>query len=144
VATMAPPPPTDFSPRPCCGDGADALSPKLTDRLARGTRAHDLNTVHGTRAEELHNTTGQYAVDNKTTKLRPASRSREATPMSSKEVPSDITVQNAKDGARGGKKRCKQYLQGVVAMVDGDGGDNEEAGGSGVACVTTAVGSNKC
>jgi hypothetical protein len=28
-------------------------------------------------------------------------------------------------------------------VANGDGGDNEKAGGSGVACVTTAVGSSK-
>jgi hypothetical protein len=46
-------------------------------------------------------------------------------------------------GARGGKKRCKQWLQGFTAAADGDGGDNEEADGSGMARVATAAGSSK-
>jgi hypothetical protein len=58
-------------------------------------------------------------------------------------VPSDIADQNTEVGARGGKKRCKQCLQEVTSMADGDGGDNEEVGGSGVAHVATTVGSSK-
>jgi hypothetical protein len=58
-------------------------------------------------------------------------------------VPSDIAAQNTEDGSRGGKKRHKQHLQGVTAMANSDGGDNEEAGGSGVARITTAIGSSK-
>jgi hypothetical protein len=58
-------------------------------------------------------------------------------------VPSDIAVQNIKEGAKGGKKRRKQCLQGVVVMSDSYGGDNEEEGGVGVARITTTAGSSK-
>jgi hypothetical protein len=58
-------------------------------------------------------------------------------------VPFDIAVQNAEEGARGGKKRCKQRLQGVIVMFDGYGDDNEEEGGAGVARITITAGSSK-
>jgi hypothetical protein len=58
-------------------------------------------------------------------------------------VLSGITVQNAEEGARGDKKRCKQHLQGVAAVADSDGGDNKEADSSGVARVVTAAGNSK-
>jgi hypothetical protein len=58
-------------------------------------------------------------------------------------VLSDIGVQSTEEGTRGSKKRCKQRHQGVTATVDGNDSDNEEVGGSGVACVMTATGSSK-
>jgi hypothetical protein len=47
-------------------------------------------------------------------------RSREATPSSSKEVLSDITICSAKKGVMGGKTRCKQHPQGTTTTTDHD------------------------
>jgi hypothetical protein len=37
-------------PRPHCGDSVSALSPRLANRLARGTQVPDVNATRGTRA----------------------------------------------------------------------------------------------
>jgi hypothetical protein len=58
-------------------------------------------------------------------------------------VPSDIAFWNAEQGTRGGKKGSKQCLQWVIAMADGDDGDNEEVSDSSMAHVMTAIGSCK-
>jgi hypothetical protein len=60
--------------------------------------------------EVLCEAAAQYATTDEATELRPALGSREATPISCRGVPSDIIIQNVEEGARGGKKRCKQHL----------------------------------
>jgi hypothetical protein len=75
--------------------------------------------------------------------LHLAQRSREVTPCSSKEAPSDVAVHNAKEGIKGGKKRCKQRPQGSTMMTNHDNGSNREASNSGVRHVWTTVHNNK-
>jgi hypothetical protein len=70
--------------------------------------------------------------------------SREVTPSSSKEASFDATVHDANEGTKGGKKRRKQHPQRVMAAASYDGGNDEEAGDSGVGHVTTAAHSGKC
>jgi hypothetical protein len=85
--------------------------------------------------EELHSITTQSAASDEMTKLCSAPSSRKATPSSCKEAPSDIDVQDTK----GGKKRCKQCPQWVIATADYDGGNNEKVGNFGMGCITTAA-----
>jgi hypothetical protein len=59
-------------------------------------------------------------------------------------VSSDITDQDTEEGARDGKKRCKQRLQGVTTTTAYDGGNNEEVGSSNMLHVVTTAGSDKC
>jgi hypothetical protein len=75
--------------------------------------------------------------------LRLAQRSREVTPCSSKEVPSDVTVHNAKEGIKGGKKRRNQRPQGSTMMTNHDNSSNGEASNSSVRHVLTTVHSDK-
>jgi hypothetical protein len=58
---------------------------------------------------ELCSVTTQYATGNETTELCPAPSSREATLSSGKEVTFDVTVHDAKEGAKCSKKRHKQH-----------------------------------
>jgi hypothetical protein len=62
------------------------------------------------------------------------------TPSSGRKASFNIAVQRDREGTKGSKRRCKQRPQGATTMVDGD---NEEAGGFGVAHVTTIVGRSK-
>jgi hypothetical protein len=48
MTRVAPPPPTDFSPKPRCGGEAHMLSPRRADEPVRW--AHNLSGMHGTRA----------------------------------------------------------------------------------------------
>jgi hypothetical protein len=95
-------------------------------------------------AKELRSAAAQYAADDEATELCHAPGSRETTLISGSGVSSDIAVQNAKEGASGGKKRRKQRLQGVVAVAYDDGGNNKEACGSDVARIMIVVGSSEC
>jgi hypothetical protein len=56
---------------------------------------------------ELCSITTQYTTNNEVVKLHPAIGSWEVTPSSGKEALSDVTVHDAKKGAKGSKKRCK-------------------------------------
>jgi hypothetical protein len=82
--------------------------------------------------EELCIITAKCATSNKTAELWPAPSSRVATLSSSKEAPFDVTIHNAKEGTKGSQKRHKQCPQEVMAVADYNGGNNEEAGGSGM------------
>jgi hypothetical protein len=59
------------------------------------------------------------------------------TLSSGKEVSFDVAVHDAKMGAKGGKKRCKQRPQWVMIVTDYDGGNDEKADNSGAGHVTT-------
>jgi hypothetical protein len=50
--------------------------------------------------KELRNIATPYASSNEVAKHHPTQGSREATPSSSKETPSDVAVHNAKEGAQ--------------------------------------------
>jgi hypothetical protein len=60
------------------------------------------DTVRNT-TEELHSVTTQYTASNKATQLRSAL-------SHSGEVSSDVTILDAGEGAKGGRKRRKQHL----------------------------------
>jgi hypothetical protein len=91
----------------------------------------------------LRGVTIQYTASDKTIKLCPAPSSKEATPSSGKEASFNATVHEAKVGAKGGKKRCKQHPQQVMVTADYDGGNDEEAGGSGMGHIATTTLSSK-
>jgi hypothetical protein len=73
--------------------------------------------------------------------LYPAQGSREATPSSSQEVPSDVAIHSTKEGIKGGKKKCKHHPQGTMTEHDDD--NNREAGGSGMRRVSTTTHNDK-
>jgi hypothetical protein len=85
--------------------------------------------------EEPRSIANPYATNNKAVVLHPAQGSREATPSNSNEALSDVTVHSAKDGAKGGKKRCMQHPQGATITIDHDDGNYEKAGSSSIGCV---------
>jgi NAD-dependent dihydropyrimidine dehydrogenase PreA subunit len=85
---------------------------------------------------ELRSIASQYAISNKVAQLHPAlGSSREASP--------NVIIQDAKEGAKGGKKRHKQHHQETATMVVADGGINKQAGNSVVVCVAAITGSGK-
>jgi hypothetical protein len=88
---------------------------------------------------ELRSVITQYTPGNEMTELHPAPCSREANLSSGKEVSFDITVHDANSG----KKRHKQHPQRVMTAAGYDGGNNKEAGGSGVGHIATAAHSGK-
>jgi hypothetical protein len=57
--------------------------------------------------KEPQNVTTQYAISNQAAKLHPTQGSREVTPSSGKEAPSDVAVHHTKEGTKGGKKMHK-------------------------------------
>jgi hypothetical protein len=77
------------------------------------------------------------------TELCLAPSSWEVTSSCGKEGSFDATIHDTKEGAKSGKKRRKQRPQWVTAAADYDGGNDEEAGGSGVGHVLTAAHSGK-
>jgi hypothetical protein len=64
-------------------------------------------------------------------------------PSSYKEAPSDIVVQDTKEGAKGDKKRRKQCPQWVADIANYDSGNDEKAGGSIMGHVMTTTCSGK-
>jgi hypothetical protein len=94
-------------------------------------------------AEELCSVATEYDTSNEAAKLCPTLGSREATPSSDKEAPSDVVTHNTKKGAKGRKKRHKQHPQGATTITDYDDGNVKKTGGSDVGCVTTAMHSGK-
>jgi hypothetical protein len=94
--------------------------------------------------EELRSITNQYTTSNEVAALHPAQGSREATPRSSKELMSGVAVYSTKVGAKGGKKRHKQYPLGATTTADRDDGSYGKAGGSSARRITTATHDDKC
>jgi hypothetical protein len=64
--------------------------------------------------------------------LCPTHGSREVTPSSEKEAPSNVAAHDTQEGVKGGKKRHKQRLQGATTTTNHDDEYDGEAGGSGV------------
>jgi hypothetical protein len=62
--------------------------------------------------EELCSIATQYTTSNEPTELHLALGSRVVTPSSSKDMPSDVVVESAMEGSKGGKKRRKQCPKG--------------------------------
>jgi hypothetical protein len=54
-----------------------------------------------------------------------------------------IAIEDTEEGAKGGKKRCKQCHQETATVTDNDGGTDKQAGGSGGVRFTAATGSSK-
>jgi hypothetical protein len=85
-----------------------------------------------------------YATGNEAAELCHALGRREATPSSSKESSSNvIVVHDAKNGAKGSKKRHKQRPQWVTATADYDDGNDKKTGGSDLGHIATAARSSK-
>jgi hypothetical protein len=85
--------------------------------------------------EEQHSVATQHVVSNQAAQLHLASSSsREASP--------DIAIQDAKEGAKGGKK-CKQHHQETTITTDDNGGISKQVGSSCVVCAMAATGSSK-
>jgi hypothetical protein len=95
-------------------------------------------------AEELCSVTTEYDTSNEAAKLCPTLGSREATPSSDKEAPSDIVTHNTKEGAKGRKKRHKQHPQGATTITDYDDGNVKKTGGSDVGCSHLHTTSRDC
>jgi hypothetical protein len=93
--------------------------------------------------EESHSVTNPYATRSEVVTHHPTQGSREATPSSSKEASFNVAVHSAKDGTKGGKKRCNQHPQGPTTMTDHDDGNYGKAGGSGAGRVTTTAHGDK-
>jgi hypothetical protein len=75
-----------------------------------------------------------HAISAMASQLRPTLSSRKAASP-------DVAVQRAKEGAKAGKKRCKQHCQ--EAATDDDGGTNERAGGSSMDHIVEVVDCSK-
>jgi hypothetical protein len=85
----------------------------------------------------------QHATSYEAVVLCHAQGSREVTLSSGEGALSDVTIHRGREGVKGGKKRCKQRLQGAMATTDHDDGNDGEAGGSGVRHVLSAGHSDK-
>jgi hypothetical protein len=72
----------------------------------------------------------QYATIKETVDHLPVRGSNNAEP-------SVATVQNAKRGIKGGKKRCRWCPEWVRAMADYDDDSDKKAGGLGMGCVAS-------
>jgi hypothetical protein len=93
--------------------------------------------------EELYIIAAQYTTSNKVTEFHLPLGSREVTPSSGREAPSDITVQSAWEGVKGAKRRCKQSPQGAMTTTNYDDDNNGKADGSDMGRVTTVALSDK-
>jgi hypothetical protein len=86
-----------------------------------------MNTFEATRGTaSLHTTSYEVVVP------RPTQSSREEIPSRGEGAPSDIATQSGREGIKGGKKRCKQHLQGSTTTTDHDNGSDGEAVSFGV------------
>jgi hypothetical protein len=63
-------------------------------------------------AEELRSVTTQYTTSSEGAEFHLPPGSREVTPSSGREAPSDVTVQSTRDGAEGGK-RASNIIRGL-------------------------------
>jgi hypothetical protein len=93
--------------------------------------------------EELRGIVTKHTTSYEAVMLPTARGSREVTLSCDKEAPSDVTVHYVQEGAKCGKKRHKQHLEGTVTITNCDDSHDWETGGSDVRCITTAMCSNK-
>jgi hypothetical protein len=118
----------------------------LTNRLARGTRASDLNAAGGT-CPRANNDIFRYTIEELCSITTTYTTTSEAAgfhhPPGSREVASDVAIHSAREGTEGDKRRRKQRPQGATTMADYDDNDNGKAGGSGMGHVMTAMHSEK-
>jgi hypothetical protein len=89
--------------------------------------------------KELCSTTAQYATSSKPTKFQFPPGSREVTPSSDREAPSDVAVQSTREGADDSKRRHKQHPHGAMTTTDYDDDNNGKAGNFGMECITTTT-----
>jgi hypothetical protein len=52
---------------------------------------------------------------------------------------SDVSPHSGREGIKGGKKRCKQRLQGAVTMTSHNDGQDRDVGGSDMRCTLIAT-----
>jgi hypothetical protein len=64
-------------------------------------------------------------------------------PSSSRGASPDITIQDAKEGTKGNKKRCKHHHQETATTTNDDGGTDKQAGDSSVVHAVMATSSGK-
>jgi hypothetical protein len=94
-----------------------------------------VDTVKDT-TKELRSITTQYAINNKVAQLHP-------TPSSSREASPNNFIQDAEEGTKGSKKRCKQRRRETTTTTDDDGRINKQVGSSVVVCTVAAANSGK-
>jgi hypothetical protein len=70
--------------------------------------------------EEPHSIFTKHTTSYDAAMLHPTQGSREVTPSSDKEAPSNITAHYAQEGIRVGNKRRKQRLQGTTTLTHRD------------------------
>jgi uncharacterized phage infection (PIP) family protein YhgE len=93
------------------------------------------DTIRNT-IEELRIIAAQYAATNKAAQPLPA-------PSDCGEASSDVAIQDAEEGAKGSRKRCKHLHQEATIVADSDGGNSKQAGSAGVVHSAAAAGSGK-
>jgi hypothetical protein len=94
-----------------------------------------VDTVKNT-TEELRSIATRYTIGKEVAQLHPI-------PSSSEEASPDVVIQYAKEGAKGGKKRCKQHYQETTPVAGDDSGNNKQAGSFGVVRTMATTGSGK-
>jgi hypothetical protein len=108
------------------------------------------SSLQGERSDFFRNTfkvsrsiATQHTTIYETVMLHPAHGSKEVTSSSSDGAPSDVAIHNSREGIKGGKKMCKQCLQGVMTVINHNDGNDVEAGSSGMRHIPTAACSDK-
>jgi hypothetical protein len=84
-------------------------------------------------------------TSNEAVMLRTTLGSREVTPSSDREAPSDVATHYAQEGVKGRNQRRKEHLHGTTTATttSHDDGHNWEVGNSGVRRTSAATHSNK-
>jgi hypothetical protein len=93
--------------------------------------------------EELRSIAAQYTTNSEAAEFRLPPGSREVTPSSDREAPSDVAVQSARVDGEGDKRRCKQHPQRATITTDYDDGNNRKADDSNMGRVTTGTHNDK-
>jgi hypothetical protein len=92
---------------------------------------------------EPHGVTTPHATNYEAVMLRPAQGSREVTLSSCKEAPPNVAIHYAKEGIKGGKKRCKQHPEETTIKTDHKDDNDGEVGDSSMRSILIAVHSDK-
>jgi hypothetical protein len=121
--------PTRRTPGSSIGSpGGASARPKLR---AQNPRQGEHDNLFRYATKELRSITTPYTTNNEMAELHLVPGSREATPSSGKEKPSDVAIHSAKEGAKNGRKSLKHRPQGTTTMTDLDDGDDGKVGGYG-------------
>jgi hypothetical protein len=97
------------------------------------------NDVFRYTTKKLFSIAAQYTTSKQAAEPLPALSNREMTPGNSKMMSSNITIQDAKKDARGGKNRWKRHPWWVAAAADYDDNDDKKADGFDMGCITAAA-----